>query len=548
MESARELARCKTNARLHVVRSFWCVLPAVSDPARKAQIEAVQAGLAEIPGYREIDANAKPADPLIESRRARVAQIPSFAHSIVLETPTGGSIHAKGAVIRCTGTVTNTSGVDWPVEIDGVVCLAVGFELHHKQAQRKIASARAPISGNSFNAGESRKFDVVFRLHPHTTIGACELRIDLVYDYVCWFARKGAEPLSTDIEIVPEFRIDTVNPELAPADPAFWKQYVPEYNPHSPIGINSPAFQEYVVHNPSGTQQVRSMLSVYEISLLYALARDYSGEGQILDLGPLMGLTTNALARGLIHNTREIHKRKRIFSYDLFLLENMNHFLKLPDGGSIGSVFPGFLELNRDFLDYIVPVPGDLLKMSWTGEPIEIMFIDISKSFHINRHLLQNFFPHLLPEKAIVVQQDFLHVEEYWLPLTMEHLADHFEPLYCVFGAMAVFRLKEPIPEALLAEDIGTLPLDRCESYFDRAIEKAKPTAREILRCCKAMNYLRFNAHDQARACLQAVDFSAREQSNDPTADFSSLIAPQAQVVDKLLRKASGAGAFNEPK
>ena len=40
------------------------------------------------------------------------------------------------------------------------------------------------------------------------------------------------------------------------------------------------------------------MLTAYELALLYALARDvYTGADEIIDAGPLLGLSTFALAR-----------------------------------------------------------------------------------------------------------------------------------------------------------------------------------------------------------------------------------------------------------
>ena len=82
---------------------------------------------------------------------------------------------------------------------------------------------------------------------------------------------------------------------------------------------DAPGWREFTLETTRGPRAVRSMLTRYEIAILYALARDhYTGVGAIVDAGPLTGVTTSAFARGMEANARAFKRAKRIHSFDLF--------------------------------------------------------------------------------------------------------------------------------------------------------------------------------------------------------------------------------------
>lgn len=121
-----------------------------------------------------------------------------------------------------------------------------------------------------------------------------------------------------------------------------WKNYLdcPGF------GITTAAFQSYVVKTKRGTIAVRSMLTTYELALLHTLAKDlYTGAGEIIDAGPLLGLSTFAMARGLSQNERVPQKARHIYSFDLFLDLGMGWHVE-GCGPGTGSVFDRFLEMN----------------------------------------------------------------------------------------------------------------------------------------------------------------------------------------------------------
>ena len=131
-----------------------------------------------------------------------------------------------------------------------------------------------------------------------------------------------------------------------------WRQYLNAY-----WGIQltdeAPNWREYRIRNPSGSISCRSMLMRYEFAMLFALARhNYLGEGAIVDGGPLTGITSNALARGILANPNVKGRKRRIFAFDLFdHIPNQEVLNHVPNRN--GSVLDTFLDVNRDYLDLI---------------------------------------------------------------------------------------------------------------------------------------------------------------------------------------------------
>lgn len=320
-------------------------------------------------------------------------------------------------------------------------------------------------------------------------------------------------------------------------DIRFWKQHIPQYSPNSRIGFTSPKFQDYVLETKRGPVHARSMLTQAELSLLYALARfHYKGIGHIVDLGPLIGVGTFSFAKGLGQNP-ERKESSRIFSYDLFLMENMSHFLPIEDAGATGSVFRRFLEINRDFLDFLVPVPGDITKLHWNGDPIEILFVDLAKTWSLNSHVVSQFFANLIPGHSILIQQDYVHVGEPWVALTMEVFSEYFEHLYFIYGATSVYRLIKPIPADVLEIKLRELPLADMDRHMENARRKATPAIAEVLKTCQAV--LRIDKGDLRGAAelVESVDVRVKD-GNDDTQEFNPAIRANLAAASRWLDQA----------
>lgn len=292
----------------------------------------------------------------------------------------------------------------------------------------------------------------------------------------------------------------------------------------------APAWREYRLDNPSGPLVCRSMLMRYEFAMLYALAKDhYRGEGAIVDAGPLTGISSNVLARGLLANPRVPDRKRRIFAFDLF-----DHFpndtLKNVSNRN-GSLLDTYIDVNRDYLDLISVCPGDVSTHAWNSGPIEILMLDLAKSWSLNSFAVDQWFPEV-PVGGFIVQQDYCSWFTYWLPITMMALKDHFEFVDCAMGSSTIFRCIKPVP-AGLGEQVRNLGFDKHEALLSEAVEAAPVSAKPVLTCVKAMFYAAHQEQERALELLGAVS-TERLSGDDWATDFSGLASGSRDTVKFL--------------
>jgi len=291
------------------------------------------------------------------------------------------------------------------------------------------------------------------------------------------------------------------------------------------------------------------MLSIYEMSLLYALARHfYTGRGLIVDAGPLLGASTFALARGLADNPNIDQRDARIYSYDLFRSHGYERFLTgLRPTAVTGSLLREFLATNRSHLDSIVPHQGDFISWDWPKHPIEIFFLDLAKSWELNAHAVKNYFPHLIPNQSILIQQDYVHYNEYWIHITMEHFSDHFIHLGYMCGATSYYLCKKQIGADNASFDLKGLPYDKKMELLTRARLKAPPEVQQVMKCAAAKCSIENGKLEDAASLLNDVRFDVK--GDHPTMDFSGIAKSNHELVSKLLashRQALKSTATNE--
>ena len=88
------------------------------------------------------------------------------------------------------------------------------------------------------------------------------------------------------------------------SDRRLWLQYCSSAQACENLGIVETTTHNFNLKTYGHHHETYSMLSIYELSLLFALAKDiYKGWGYIIDAGSLLGVTTFALAKGLSENT-----------------------------------------------------------------------------------------------------------------------------------------------------------------------------------------------------------------------------------------------------
>ncbi len=227
---------------------------------------------------------------------------------------------------------------------------------------------------------------------------------------------------------------------------------------HSPVYIESqkksiqPDFE--IETHPTDIDSIGSMMNSQELSLLYSLAKNYfTDQGEIVDLGPFLGSSTACFGEGILANKLNIRKSyKRIYSYDLFCYEKYAGFDWLLNRKNLptGSFFMNYLYNIRKYtnLGLVNITPGDLCKFNWNSNPVEILFIDASKNWALNDHIVKHFFPSLFPG-SIIVQQDYYFYGCPWLYLSMELLKPWVDYIGKAPGATAYFVVNKKIPKIL---------------------------------------------------------------------------------------------------
>jgi SAM-dependent methyltransferase len=259
--------------------------------------------------------------------------------------------------------------------------------------------------------------------------------------------------------------------------------------PHPRDAVSGGAWRDDPV--PAACGRIPTMLVPDELRLLHWLARDYyRGLGAIVDGGAFLGGSTVALADGLRHNRRRRHVAATpIHSFDRFEVEDWTRGPFFPESTPAGASFRTRFEDNiAPYADLIEVHAGDVRDHQWTAGPIEILFIDMAKHWTVCDWVTWQFFPHLIPGRSLVIQQDYLyHHWVGWLHVTMEFYADYFEYLCDTGVNSVVFLNTRKIPAAVLRPDtVGSLTTEEKATLMDRAANRFAGPQRDMVLAAKA--------------------------------------------------------------
>lgn len=169
---------------------------------------------------------------------------------------------------------------------------------------------------------------------------------------------------------------------------------------------------------PDDVTRVPAMLSHEERQYLAWLTRtQWQGWGAVVDLGPWVGASSVALAHGIRGSTCE----GVVHSFDLFEWDPSYMEQHLAEGLGPGADFQHvFARETREYADEIRAAKLDLYEPSWTGGPIEILFVDAAKSWGLTQAILAFYGRYLVAGETRVVLQDHRHSHTYWLPLIFD--------------------------------------------------------------------------------------------------------------------------------
>ncbi|HPG73287.1 MAG TPA: class I SAM-dependent methyltransferase [Bacteroidales bacterium] len=266
---------------------------------------------------------------------------------------------------------------------------------------------------------------------------------------------------------------------------------------------------------------VPCMVSPYERAFLEYYARDmYKGVGEIVDLGVWFGASTYALAKGLETNRNVKQKVSRIHAYDLFFWEeSLNTHVAVTQyenmfqpGDSYAHVFDSYL---TNYRDYVVR-KGDIVQEKWNEKPIEFLFIDAMKNMNTTRHILQYFYPCLIPGKSYVVYQDFDHYLTPWIHILIYRFREYLIPIHDIFPTGGfVFQLQKAIPTNRLLVDFLDIPISEIDEAFRYCLLLAQETKRPNIMAAHVMVYYFLNRQDEATRLYNSYAANTIVQKNE---------------------------------
>ena len=232
---------------------------------------------------------------------------------------------------------------------------------------------------------------------------------------------------------------------------------------------------------PFGITGVPTMLSKHERRLLYSLARDYvTGDAAIVDAGCFLGGSTTALLSG-VRDRRTRWKGPPVASYDLFRVEpyTMQKFFADDSAVRVGDSFRS--RFDRYVGGFDVPHvvhEGDITEIGWSGGPIDILFLDVLKTWEINDAVLRDFFPFLRPGRSVIVHQDFGCGWTPWIPITVELMGDSLRLVDGIEWGSHVFFVQGEIPAKLIESGISGLEEETKFALVERAIARSEGWVR----------------------------------------------------------------------
>jgi hypothetical protein len=249
-----------------------------------------------------------------------------------------------------------------------------------------------------------------------------------------------------------------------------------------------------LINNKNLNISILGMLSLKEMRYLIEYARnEYSGQGEIVDLGCWLGSSTIPIAMGLADNPHPQAKDRLIHAYDLFVWESWM------DSHVAGTDLEGKFQPGDSFLEacqqqtspwgkHICYHPGDLTQLGWQGGKIELLFVDAMKSWELTNSIIHDFFPLLIPNRSIVIHQDFNHYYTYWIHLMMYRFRDYFDAIYDVPGAGSlVFKYQRQIPDRELEKSysIESFSVDEINAAFEYSTSLISPGKSPMMKLAK---------------------------------------------------------------
>lgn len=236
--------------------------------------------------------------------------------------------------------------------------------------------------------------------------------------------------------------------------------------PFLPILSKSPSHLNPYFHDyESFFSEIPSEVSMQEKYFLYWLAREWTKEGLIVEIGPFLGSTTRALAQGVFDSgdtTKKVITIDRFGNYynsDIMASKGV-YDCTLDETTNMPNFFNSFLKYHQDksYFSCIEVYNHEIsdnssmttdMSFIFQGRPIGCLFIDGCKSWFSLIDVFSNILP-FLEHDSYVVFQDYKRVSCFWIPIFVAFFSKNFSHI-CSVASTSVFKYKQKLrPQQLL--------------------------------------------------------------------------------------------------
>jgi hypothetical protein len=292
---------------------------------------------------------------------------------------------------------------------------------------------------------------------------------------------------------------------------------------------------------PNLIYEPKGMIGPEERRCYYWLGKNWaSGRGCIVDAGAFVGASTLCFAAGAAAGDhRDFNGQQLVHAYDYFKVVDKyvadaisRDFRPIGDGESYLDIFE---HQTAAYKELIKTYPGDFLTHKWHGDAIELLFIDVAKTEDLNAHVIGEFFPSLIPDRSVVVHQDYYHCWHPYIHISMEFFNEEFELVDpYVPHQSRVWRLMKPLPEEKVAR-MCAYDLANAErlALLGRLIEKSSDPIRQMIKVIRIWQLCLDGDWDAASAGMNDL----KRQYN--LANRKALWATQALEVEERIKRAT---------
>ena len=175
-----------------------------------------------------------------------------------------------------------------------------------------------------------------------------------------------------------------------------------------------------------------------------------------------------------------------------------------------------FLQNTASFSDRIWVHKTRIAQISWSGEPIELLFLDAPKRQVEIARCLEVFGPALIPGTSIIVAQDYLYFPAYSLAICLHTLRDRLKLAHVVIdGSTVAFLLTGALDlarERPADWEFRKWSAAKVEAAWDEILEPLPTSAQERLAPGRALHLYDCGAKAAALRAMRALPMTPFQQ------------------------------------